>query len=421
MPGFVNYLGVKYPSSYESIRFVINEIQGYIEDAYLRYKDPKNYLFETFIYEEAINALELFRDEYPHKEGTNFHELTFNEKWEENLGHKNKPEPKYKQIYDLLRNAQSEQGIVHSLKYMHENKKLKDNKKVQDVVSPSDLHLIAKSFKFDSKDLKEIRKGYFEYLENIANELLKKYERGEPLPEDMSEIAKALVDYADDRGFGLNDHDKMVDYLSNDLTYEALKKSLAAEVPSRIKFALNDPELNQFRYYSGVADLFFIEGDTLYIADFKPDVHFKTEGDLRNYAANVFPQLVAYGLMVQKKLRSTGSDLKIKFIAFNKEASIEFDPNLMYFQMFDFMTDYSYSEWHRIVTTKGEYAEGYKDYNKIEPNDELKKFFIDFYQIADPTVLKDQYGEVEYQRYYSNMWTIISQFVLDIKNIYCPS
>ncbi|TXT65546.1 MAG: hypothetical protein BAJALOKI1v1_410003 [Promethearchaeota archaeon] len=410
-PGFVNYLGNKFMTSFSSIENALRQIGIYELDAYLRYSEGTSYALATSIYEEAIRVIEFFRDEYPHKEGPYFHQLELREDWQNII----KDHPEYDILKTYVKGRKADQGHVHSFKYMFTNKKFKDNNKVQDVLSPSDLRLYAKNFQFGSKGLQLIRKGFFEFLETEKNEFVKKYKYRDSSSE--TEVGRALTDFAHENELTLNKHDDVVKFLNTEIKNEILKGCLGTEIPEMIKFALNDPELKQIRAYAGVFDLFTIRGNTLYICDFKPDVHFDTEGDLGQHAANVFPQLVAYSLMVQERLKKAGSTLEVKCIAFNNEASMEFDPNVMFFQMFDFMTDHGASLWHSEVRLE-KYSDGYEQYhNYIEPNDELKKFFIDFFQIVEREYINKEYGN-KAQKYLDIMEIIIEDYISNIKDIY---
>lgn len=174
------------------------------------------------------------------------------------------------------------------------------------------------------------------------------------------------------------------------------------------------------------------------MVDFKPDLHFDPNSEsLSKHAVNAFPQLIAYALTIQKQLEGTG--LEVKCLMFNGEASIEFDPNLMFYPVFDFMTNLQFSRWSEKLTDNvlkvsdiSNSYHGTEDdtdsewgYKNIQAKDSLLKFFIDFYEYVNlddakiEALLRGVYGN-DFELYKQAFLAKIEQIRAHVLSSYLP-
>jgi hypothetical protein len=407
-PNFEQFITFKTSSSYFTLDKVINEITEWKLDLQ---KGSPDYEFKKNIYEATISALRIFRENYPHKKfGVNL-DFKLREDWVDLLFKSGLPLSS--DMFSFLFSRESERSDIDSLAWRL-RAGLLDN--VLDVLSASSQNGLTskqEDFQFKSEDLKNIKRDFIKLLED--NNYFLKYD-GTMEIKGISDIAKKLFDYAANNPDGpldLNDHERLDEYL------KAMEETVGVEIPKKLIFNLDysdleDPSIEgqiggEQRIYTGHTDLFFIKDGVLYIADFKPDIHFSSDSDsLSDHVVNVFPQLITYALIMQEKLKNDielGYIKEVRCVVFNKEGAVEFDPNIMFYQVFDFMNDFAASKWHNSLFENGkvkpEYKNGYEGgvelddygYEDMDPKDDLKKWFIDFSRIADINVLKNIYGK----------------------------
>jgi len=111
--------------------------------------------------------------------------------------------------------------------------------------------------------------------------------------------------------------------------------------------------------------LLCLVGDTLIIADYKPDKDLGTSPG--NHFINIFPQLIVYALILQNLVAKDG--LNVKCVAFNNKNAVEFDPN----EMFEPIRQFLNGEWENKLLS------GYQKYHDdMSPKDIFVNFFSDF-------------------------------------------
>lgn len=71
---------------------------------------------------------------------------------------------------------------------------------------------------------------------------------------------------------------------------------------------------------TGHIDLLIVQGDTIYVCDYKPDLKFKDATSGKDFS-NAVPQVLAYALMLKEALGLS----KVKGLIFNQQGAVEFD------------------------------------------------------------------------------------------------
>lgn len=184
-----------------------------------------------------------------------------------------------------------------------------------------------------------------------------------------------------------------------------MPEGLGVEIPethhSYLTAATSDPKYSKFqdkiRAWNAKTDLFTLrynmETNTLEVYDFKLDRDFdKTNPG--NHFINSMVQIIIYSLIVQQEI---GKEVNIRCILFNKKGFIQFDPNLMFFELLNFLTNFRGSEWNlhlvsQISQRPSKYKVPYSFYKGIKPTDIMMKFFIDFYPLVDKSKIKQSGG-----------------------------
>ncbi|TXT61009.1 MAG: hypothetical protein BAJALOKI1v1_1190011 [Promethearchaeota archaeon] len=437
------FLSQKTSSSSESLQHAIDTITEWKGE--LEGKDPE-FDLKNAIYKAAIACLNVFLMKYPHrKHASSSGVFNTRENWQKVLKDNGFGGT---EIENILREGKKEQKVIYRLGRDFILGELEEDF-VRDVLRASGLNGLTSSqegFAFKSDDIKQIKGDFIKlvtkyFLKYDGNDFAEGEFYGQ-INEDSKEIMKKLADYAQQRDLGLNDHASLEEYLGiGKVSTSLLEEAVATEIPMHLRFQLNyegigDQGFQQLlqdsiRYYAGHTDLFVVKNGILYICDFKPDVHFD-EGSsvLGEHVSKVFPQLITYALIMQDALKSEPNIKGVRCIAFNSKGAVEFDPNVMFYQTFDFMTNLEPSKWHQSLLDlngdiKGKYKEGYKSgtdpldygYEDIDPKDDLKKFFIDFSRIAKKDFLKEQYGQ-DYDLYMRAFNEKIQEFQLEIGQYY---
>ncbi|MEJ2252212.1 MAG: hypothetical protein P8Y97_21435 [Candidatus Lokiarchaeota archaeon] len=216
--------------------------------------------------------------------------------------------------------------------------------------------LTSDTFHFDSENKKQIKQDFIDYL----YEKKKLFEIWSKNKKDsgISEVTRRLME-------SVVAHNKLtpdifykhanLEVLIKDLIHEGL----TAESPMLIKIGE--------RYWSGHSDLIFQKGDTIYIADYKPN--YDLGDNPGEHFVNAFPQLIAYALTIATQI---DKGLKVKCIAFNNEAAVEFDPVKMFDPIKKFLEgDFDYTnsplkdKYHKEWTTKEIYEEFIADFEHV--------------------------------------------------------
>ncbi|MBD3211304.1 MAG: hypothetical protein GF311_01755, partial [Candidatus Lokiarchaeota archaeon] len=81
------------------------------------------------------------------------------------------------------------------------------------------------------------------------------------------------------------------------------------------------------RYWFGQSDLTLLEGDTLYVVDFKPEKGIEAKRTSEHFV-NAFLQVIGYALSTKMNI---DKELKVKCVVFNgKGQAVVFDPIEMF-------------------------------------------------------------------------------------------
>ena len=87
--------------------------------------------------------------------------------------------------------------------------------------------------------------------------------------------------------------------------------------------------------YSGILDLIAIEGDTIYILDYKPDVHYHTIAEILASKDKIHPeshvirtvaQIAGYALVLDALFGFKAAGFKVKCLTFSGEGYTLYDP-----------------------------------------------------------------------------------------------
>jgi hypothetical protein len=216
-----------------------------------------------------------------------------------------------------------------------------------------------------------------------------------------------MVDYCNRHDIDKWDHPKLEEMV------EVMPDGLGTEIPetyhSYLTDVAGDPNYsfeNKIRVWNARSDVFTLRYDratnTLEIADFKPELDFNSDYP-NNHFINAIMQVLIYSLIVQDEVRG---EVKIRCLIFNKKGFIQFEPNSMYFELLNFLTNLKGSEWHHHIqanvmgSNNQEIKDAYEmDYKTIMPTVNTMKFFIDFYQLVDSTKIAHQFPLELYSLY----------------------
>jgi hypothetical protein len=311
----------------------------------------------------------------------------------------------------FIKNRDDKVVIMRTVKDLYDNNRENPDRDVFEILAAHGLvGITAKDFKFQSKALKFFKT---EFIDNYLNDLKKgRYRQfilgktsGADL-EGLSGTAMWMVDYCTRNNIGMGDHAKI------ERMMEIIPGGLGNEIPmfhhTHLSDVAGDPNYSfedKIRAWNAKSDIFTLRYDkatnTLEIGDFKPDLDFDSKNPGEHFA-NAIMQVLVYALTVQKEV---GGEVNIRCLIFNKNGFIQFEPNSMYFELLNFMTNLKGSEWHYHIRAEvasspdQKIRKAYKKfYNKIMPSLDAMKFFIDFYGTVDTSVL---YSDVSDQSYYT--------------------
>jgi len=224
-------------------------------------------------------------------------------------------------------------------------------------------------FQFKGKEKKLIKTLWIESL--LADERIEFNEYkfdDKDTHTDISELSKTLIARSqailEQKGPKFFKEHKNLDVLVH-----SLDECLSSENLLAIHFK------NSKRYWTGRPDLILKEGNTIVIADYKPN--YDLGGNPNKHFINGIAQLIGYALIMQSQI-DTG--LEIKCVMFNEKGeAIEFDPYDMLPQIELFLNGRFDGGTHNL---KGEELKDYNDalreYRGIKPKTEFANFFEDF-------------------------------------------
>ncbi|MFW9875255.1 MAG: hypothetical protein ACFFG0_19280 [Candidatus Thorarchaeota archaeon] len=106
------------------------------------------------------------------------------------------------------------------------------------------------------------------------------------------------------------------------------RRALAIEIPVWKEITSSGAP----KFFIGHIDLLLIEDDTLVIADYKPD--------LRKIYKSL-PQITLYAVFLRDRLRicNKNADIKINCVGFTKDQAIEWNPNIIFPRIIDFVKE----------------------------------------------------------------------------------
>ncbi|MBD3211592.1 MAG: hypothetical protein GF311_03210, partial [Candidatus Lokiarchaeota archaeon] len=191
----------------------------------------------------------------------------------------------------------------------------------------STLSLTGETFHWDDKEIRQIKTDWINWLQDEGFFMV--YEKGKK-NEDIPDAIITLMDEfnslteLDEKYF--HKHKNIEDLLNKEY-------GLCAENPLFEMFKNED--MDKRRYWFGQSDLTLLEGDTLYVVDFKPEKNLNTE-NTRDHFVNAFLQVIGYALSTKMNI---DKELKVKCVVFNGEGqAVVFDPIEMFAEIQKFMS-----------------------------------------------------------------------------------